>query len=61
MEQEHHAPADHVAEYPVGLPPVPGLTEEFRETPSAHAGVVCDQLPDEGNVRLGDDPAAVFE
>ena len=59
VELEHHAPANHVAQNAVGLPPVPCLAEKFREGPPAGRGVFGYEIVDECNVLACDGFAAI--
>ena len=59
MKHQQQAPADHVAQGAVGLPPLPGLAQLDRQLAPAQIRVLRDQLADEGYVFRADRPAPV--
>jgi len=61
VQREHEAAADHVLEGPVLLAPVPGAAEFLGQRPAALAGVMGDELADEGHLTHANFPAAVAE
>ena len=59
MEHQQQSAAHHVAQRAVGLLPLPGFTQLPRQFPAAQLRMLCNQLPDEGNLFAGDLPAAI--
>jgi hypothetical protein len=54
MQHQQQASTHHVAQRAVGLLPLPGFTQCARQFPAAQFRMLCDQLPDEGNLFAGD-------
>ena len=50
MQAEHQRTTDLIAQLAVGLGPVPHLTHPDREGAAAQAGMIGDELPQEGDV-----------
>ena len=50
VQEQHQAPANHVAELTVGLDPVPGLAGADRERIPAQARIFRDQPPQESQL-----------
>ena len=59
VQAEHQAPADHVAQGPVGLDPVPCPAQFFRQGPAAVGGVLGDQRIDKSDVLSADVPSSI--
>jgi hypothetical protein len=59
MQLQHQAPANHVAQLPIGLYPVPRLTEFGRKCSPTRPRVLGDQLFNKLNVCGINPPTAV--
>jgi hypothetical protein len=53
MHLEHHSTADHIAEYTVGLNPVPFLAKQYGKFSPAGSGILPDELPDKRYIYVG--------
>jgi hypothetical protein len=54
VQSQQQPPADHVAQRPVGLNPVPRRAQLPGERPPAGGGIGSDQLPDERDIGIRD-------
>ena len=54
MEHQQQSAAHHVAQRAVGLLPLPGFAELPRQLPAAQFRMICDELPDEGDLFAAD-------
>ena len=61
MQRQHHPPAHHVLQRPVGLPPAPRLAQLAGQRSPTCPGMGSDELPDEGHVPDADFAASVGE
>jgi hypothetical protein len=61
MQGQHQATTDLVAQLAVGLYPVPGLTEFFGEPAPTRPRVLCDQLTNEIDIGLTNQPMSITE
>ena len=59
MQRQHQTPADHVAQRPVGLPPIPRFAQPGGELPSAGAGMLRDEPPNRFNLIRGNRTTAI--
>lgn len=59
VQRQHQPAADHVAWAPIGLYPVPPLTQLLRQSATAQRGMVGNELPDEGHVGVSDRATAI--
>src|ERR1041385_8280160 len=60
LQHEQQAPADHIAQSSVGLPPVPGFTQPLRQRPPTGSTVGCNQAPDESYLFNRDYASAIL-
>ena len=61
VQLEHQPTAYHVAQVPVGLNPIPHLTELLRQTPSTQVEMLSDQVLDEYYVRRANVTSSVSQ
>jgi hypothetical protein len=61
LEEQEQAATDHILEGAVGLTPVPCPAHLLGNEPPAPTGMGGNDLPNKGDIRLGDDPAAICD
>jgi len=59
MQHQHQPPANHLAQSPVGLNPIPGLAEQDRQSAPAGPWMGRDQLAHKGDLFGPNLPAPV--